>query len=144
MLMNVWTPFYDVSKVLDEMDRLLHGVNQPLSLRSVPRGTFPVVNIYDQGETTVLYAEMPGIDPEELELTVLNDTITLKGQRPTDSEGADHVYRQERMTGEFSRTLSLADPVNPETVKAEYKDGVLKVTLEKAETAKARKIPIVS
>jgi HSP20 family protein len=144
MLLNRWYPFYDVSKTLDEMDRFFDAVDRPLGLRSVPRGTFPAVNVYDKGDKTVLFAEMPGIDPDKLELTVLGDTVTLKGERPNESSDADRYYRRERVFGEFSRTLTLPDAVDPESVEAKYNNGVLRVSLSKAEAAKAKKIQIHS
>ena len=144
MLLRAWDPFFDMSKTLEEVDRMFNAVNRPLGLRSVPRGTFPAVNIYDQGESAVLIAEIPGIDPNKLELTVLNDTVTIKGERRSEANNEDRVYRRERWNGEFSRTLTLPDVVNPEKVRAQYKNGVLRVALEKAEKAKAKKIQIKS
>jgi len=144
MLLNRWYPFYDVSKTLDEMDRIFNAVNRPLGLRSVPRGTFPAINLYDQGDHTVMTAEIPGVDPNDLELTVLGDTVTLKGKREDDVKDTDRYYRKERVAGEFTRTLTLPDPVDPKNVTAQYRNGVLRVTLSKAEAAKAKKIKILS
>ncbi|MBN2316243.1 MAG: Hsp20/alpha crystallin family protein [Sedimentisphaerales bacterium] len=142
MLLSRWDPFYDMSKTLEEMDRIFNATNRPLGLRSVPRGTFPAINIYDQGDKTVLFAEIPGVNPDELELTVLEDTVTLKGKRPDEGNVEDRMYRKERVAGEFTRTLTLLDSVNPDKVQAQYTNGVLRVTLEKAEPAKAKKIKI--
>jgi HSP20 family protein len=144
MLLRTWDPFFDMSKTLEEVDRMFNAVNRPLGLRSVPRGTFPAINIYDKGESAVLVAEIPGIDPNDLELTVLNDTVTIKGKRLSDGNGDERVYRRERWTGEFSRTLTLPDVVDPDKTNAQYENGVLRVTLEKAEKAKAKKIQIKS
>jgi HSP20 family protein len=144
MLLNRWYPVYDVSKTLDEMDRIFDAVDRPLGLRSVPRGTFPAINMYDQGDSTVLIAELPGIDPDALELTVLGDTVTLKGKREDEYQDTDRYYRKERVSGEFARTLTLPDPVDPGTVQAQYTNGVLRVSLSKAEAAKAKKIKITS
>jgi len=142
MLLDRWFPFFDVDKTLDEIDRMFGTVGP--GLRSVPRGTFPAVNLYDQGNTAVLTAEIPGVKTEDLDLTVLNNSVTLKGQRQDEAKEDDHFHRKERPTGFFTRTLSLQDPVDPASVKAEYRDGILKVTMEKAEEAKARKIEIRS
>jgi HSP20 family protein len=144
MLLNNRFGFYDMDKMLDEVDRLFNTVNRPVGLRSVPRGTFPPINVYDKGDHAVMVAEVPGIDPEKLELSVVNDTVTLSGERFTDGEKEAHVYRRERVVGEFSRTITLPDAVDPDSVKAEYKDGILRVTMNKAEEAKARQIPIKS
>jgi HSP20 family protein len=133
-----------MSKTLDEMDRIFDEVNRPLGLRSVPRGTFPAINMYDEGESTVMVAEIPGVNPDTLDLTVLGDTVTLKGKREDEYKDADRHYRRERVSGEFTRTLTLPDPVDPNSVKAKYHNGVLKVTLSKAEAAKAKKIKIKS
>ena len=144
MLLSRWDPFFDMSKTLEEMDRIFNAANRPLGLRSVPRGTFPAINIYNQGDQMVLLAEIPGVNPDDLELTVLEDTVTLKGDRSSDSNDEDRIYRRERVAGEFSRTLTLPDSVDPDKVSAEYKNGVLRVSLEKAEPAKARQIKIQS
>ena len=144
MLLDRRFPFFDVDKTLEEIDRMFGGARLPLSLRSVPRGTFPAVNIYDYGNSVVLTAEIPGVNSEDLELTVLNNSVTLKGQRRDGTQGDDHFHRQERPTGDFTRTLTLQYPVDSDSVKAEYKNGILRVTMEKAEQAKVKKIEIKS
>jgi len=142
MLVDRWFPFFDVGKTLEEMDRMF---GQPLGVRSVPRGTFPAVNIYEQDDGIVLMAEVPGVKPERLDLTVLGDAVTLKGQRQEeDLPNGDRFYRRERPVGSFARTVTLPEAINPDSVKAEYKNGVLKVHMEKAEQAKAKKITIKS
>lgn len=145
MFMDQWFPFFDVGKTLEEMDRALGRMGRPLGLRSVPRGTFPAINIYQQNDAVVLTAEVPGVQPEDLDLTVLNDSVTLTGRRkeaelPKDSR----FYRRERSVGEFSRTVALPDAIDPNSVKAEYHDGILSVRMAKAESAKVRKIAIKS
>jgi HSP20 family protein len=144
MLLNSWFPFFDVAKTLDEVDRIFGTRGAPLGLRSVPRGTFPAMNVYDRGESVVLTAEIPGVKADDLDLSVLNDSVTLKGQRNGLAGEKDRYYRRERPTGSFSRTITLPDPIDPDSVKAEYNNGVLKVTMSKAAEAKAKKIEIKS
>jgi len=144
MLLNQWYPFFDVSKTFDEMDRFFGAVNRPARFRNVPQGTFPTINAYDQENKTVVVAEIPGVDPDALEVTVVNDTVTLKGKRADGPEENQRVHRKERGTGNFSRTLTLPDAVNPDTVQARYENGILRVTLEKAAEAKAKKIAVQS
>ncbi len=145
MLLDQWFPFFDVSKTLEEMDRVFDHMGRPLGLRSVPRGTFPAVNVYQQGDAVVLTAEAPGVEPTTLDLTVLNDTVTLKGHREEqDAPNGNRFYRRERARGPFTRTVTLPEPINPDSVKAEYNHGVLRVHMEKAESAKVRKIAIKS
>lgn len=147
MLTRRWDnwPFFDVEKTLEEMDRFFDSVGRPLGLRSVPRGTFPAINVYDQDSAVVVMAEIPGVRAEDLDVSVLQDTLTLKGQRkdPEYPEGT-RIYRKERISGEFMRTVTLPTSVNPDTVQAEYKNGVLIVQMEKAAEAKAKKIKIKS
>lgn len=145
MLMDQWFPFFDVGKTLEEMDRAFGRMGRPLGLRSVPRGTFPAINVYQQDEAVVLTAEVPGVDPNSLDLTVLNDSVTLKGQREEKDIPANNgMYRRERPQGAFARTVTLPEAINPDSVQAEYANGVLKVRMEKAESAKVRKIAIKS
>lgn len=145
MLVNQWFPFFDVGKTLEEMDRVFDRVGRPLGLRSVPRGTFPAINVYRQDEAVLLTAEVPGVDPDSLDLTVLNDSVTLKGQREEkDISESNRFYRRERPQGAFARTVMLPEPIDPDSVQAQYSNGVLKVRMEKAESAKVRKIAIKS
>ncbi len=78
MVVDRWFPFSDVGKRLEEMDRMFGRMGQPLELRSVPRGTFPAVSIYEQDDGIVLVAEVPGVKPEQLDLTVVGDSVVLK------------------------------------------------------------------
>ena len=145
MLVNQWFPFFDVGKTLEEMDRAFGRMGRPLGLRSVPRGTFPAINVYQQDDAVVLTAEVSGVDPDSLDLTVLNDSVTLKGQREEKDIPANNgMYRRERPQGAFARTVTLPEAINPDSVQAEYANGVLKVRMEKAESAKVRKIAIKS
>jgi len=145
MVVDRWFPFFDVGKTLEEMDRMFGQMGQPLSVRSVPRGTFPAVNVYEQDDGIILMAEVPGVKPGQLDLIVQGDSVTLKGQRQEeDLPNGDRFYRRERPVGAFTRTVTLPEPIDPNSVKAEYKNGVLKVHMEKAEQAKAKKITIKS
>jgi len=144
MLFDRAFPFFDVSKTLEEMDRLFGAFGQPLELRSVPRGTFPAMNIYEKGDTVILTVEIPGVETKDLDISVVNASVTLKTERKDNVKGSDRYYRKERPTGTFERTVTLPVSVNPNAVNAEYINGILKVTMEKAEQAKVKKIEIKS
>ena len=144
MLFERWSPFFDMEKTLAEMDRIFNAVGQPLGLRSVPRGTFPAINLYDRGDAAVLTAEIPGVKAKDLELTVLGDSVTLKGERQNGPDDEVRYHRRERPSGSFSRTVTLPVAEDPDSVKAEYNHGVLRVYMHKAAEAKARKIAIAS
>lgn len=144
MLLNNWLPFYDMSQTLHEVDRLFGLAQRPSNGPHTARGSFPALNVYDQEDTTTLVAECPGIDPKKLELTVLDDTVTLKGERNRESADKEQCHRCERAYGSFSRTITLPDTVDPDSIQAEYNNGVLKVTMDKTAAAKPRKIEIQS
>ncbi len=105
-------------------------------------GVFPPVNIFEKGGDLVLVAELPGIKKEDLQLQVKGNTLRIAGER-TINYGEDISYhRVERNSSKFDRTLKL--PINIETdqVKAEYKDGILVISLPRAESDKPRQIAI--
>jgi len=144
MLLDNWNPFFDVAKTLEEFDRVFGEVGRPIGLRSVPRGTFPPINIYNQDDKAILVAEVPGLKAEDIDLTVLGDSVTLKCERQEQAAENERFYRKERPTGTFTRTVTLPDSVDPDSVKATYNNGVLKVQMEKAQEAKAKKIQVKS
>jgi HSP20 family protein len=105
---------------------------------------FPVaLDINETPETLVVTAEIPGIEPKEVQITVKNNVLTLQGERREEKETkGKHWHRIERRTGSFSRTVQLPVEVEPEKVEATSKNGVLTITLPKSKTAQARQIPV--
>jgi HSP20 family protein len=144
MLIDTWNPFFDVAKTLEEFDRMFGRVARPIGLRSVPRGTFPCMNIYSHEDKAVLVAEVPGLKAEDIELTVHGDSVVLKCERTDQPDEDERYHRRERPTGTFTRTVTLPDSVDPESVKASYRNGVLKVEMRKAVETKGKKIKIKS
>ena len=134
-------PFWDFDDVFTNMNRMMDLLEGPLSVRSMPRGTFPAMNLYDEGEKYVVTAEVPGVQPEDLNLEVVENTLTLAGTRNGDAKDAKY-YRRERPHGSFSRTVTLGERVEPDQVTADYKHGVLIVTLPKTQKAQSRKIEV--
>lgn len=109
------------------------------------RGVFPALNIFEEegGEAIVLKAEIPGMDRDSLDIETLGNRVSVAGTREIPSpEGDFRYHRQERRSGEFRRVFRLPYEVDPDTASATYRDGVLTVRLEKAETAKPKKIAI--
>lgn len=144
MLLESFNPFFDVAKTLTEFDRMFGSVGRPIGLRSVPRGTFPPINIYNKDDTVILVAEVPGVNADDIDLTVLGDSVTLTCERKSETDENIRYHRKERAAGDFSRTVTLPDPVDTEAVKATYENGVLRVKMNKAQEAKAKKIRIKS
>jgi HSP20 family protein len=104
---------------------------------------FPALNVWEEGETLVVEAELAGMQPSDIEILVTGgDQLTLKGERkPLDLESAK-LHRQERGFGKFERTLQLPYIVDAEKVEARFENGVLRIQLSKHEAARARKIEV--
>lgn len=134
---NMWS---EMSRLSREMDRLF-GEAGTISRA----GAFPPINLYDDGESLVVRAEVPGIDPKEMEINATMNSLTIKGERKRSYEDESAgVHRRERGHGTFSRSISLPQDIDPDKVQASYKLGVLEVLLPKAEDSKPRKIKIKS
>lgn len=134
---NMWS---EMSRLSREMDRLFGEA------RATSRaGVFPPLNLYDDGESFVVRAEVPGIDPKDLEINATVNTLNIKGERKRleiDNEAS--VHRRERGYGTFSRSISLPREIDPGKVMAGYKLGVLEIVLPKAEAERPRKVEISS
>lgn len=103
----------------------------------------PAVDIFETENSIVLKAELPGIDPKDVEVRVEDNTLYLKGERKFEKETKDENYhRVERSYGSFARSFSLPNSIDADKVAAEYKDGVLNLTLPKREEAKPKTIRI--
>jgi HSP20 family protein len=101
------------------------------------------VDIYEHDGNIVLKAELPGIDPKDVDVRVENNVLTLRGERKLESEiKRDDYHRVERAYGKFSRSFTLPNVVDTEKIKADFKDGVLQVSLPQREEAKPKQISI--
>ena len=133
----------DFERTLDEMNRVFDLFDGPLGLRSMPRGTFPAVNLYDNETELLLTAEIPGVKIGEIGLSVTENTITLTGKRNgVESAQKGRWYRQERSMGQFERTITLAEKVDSTAATAEYKDGILTVHLPKVKVTAPKVLEI--
>ncbi len=103
----------------------------------------PVVDIYDNEDNIVIKAELPGIDKENINVDVKDGVLILKGERSSDNEvKKDKYYRRERMFGKFERAFNLPADVDPDKIKADYTDGVLKIDIPKPEERKPKQITV--
>jgi HSP20 family protein len=136
---HAWDPFHDLER---EVDRLLAGVS--LSFQGLRFGRqYPAVNVYDLNAELLITAEIPGVKADDLELTVANGVLTLRGKRSGPEGVPDERYRrQERPRGVWQRSLSLPERIHEEQMTAEFTNGVLKIHLPKAPSVQPRQIPI--
>jgi HSP20 family protein len=103
---------------------------------------FPVVNVWEDDRTIYTECELHGMRMEDLEVSVLGDELTIKGERRVDERENATFHCRERRFGAFSRVIRLPVDVNPDEVQAALRDGILTITLPKAETAVPRKINV--
>lgn len=135
---NLMNPF----DLLDGgFDRLFQTAARPLFDEPTLR-PFPALNVWEDGDRLMAEAELPGLRLEDIELLVIGNELTIKGQRPKTAEAKGSIHRQERGVGEFTRTITLPVEIDAEKVEATLKNGVLTVVLPKADPAKARKIAV--
>ena len=142
----------DVFRELDSLRREIDeafrgfGVGRPVAgtfLAPASSRRFPAVNLSEDDNSIYVEAVVPGIDPQQIDLSVLRNALTIAGERRTPALREDQVlHRSERGFGSFSRTTELPMEIDPDKVSAECRDGILMVTLGKAETAKPRKVTI--
>lgn len=127
-----------------EMERLQREMNRIMSdAGDGTRSQFPPLNVWANDENAMITAEIPGIDAESLDISVVGDTLTLAGSRMVQEEGEERTYhRRERWQGNFSRTIQLPFRINPEEVDASFENGVLHVVLPRAEEDKPHRIAI--
>ena len=145
-----WEPFRDLVSVQDRMNRIFEeaafrGAARPGTEEDWALGGAwaPAVDIYEHEGNIVLKAELPGIDPKEVQVGVENNVLSLRGERQFESEvKREEYHRVERAYGTFNRSFTLPNVVDTEKIKAEFKDGVLRVVLPKREEAKPKQISI--
>lgn len=123
--------------------RLFHDSVSRLLSEPASRPWSPAVDIYETDHELVLKADVPDVDPKDVAIQLENGTLTLKGERKFENEKSGKgFHRVERSYGSFVRAFSLPETIDPEQVKADYKNGVLTITLPKKEIAKPRTINV--
>jgi len=138
------------SSLIDEFWRLQGGMEEVFAdpftsssgIRSLPRGTFPAVNVVQTPSEVRVYLFAPGIDPKQLNVSIQQNLLTIDGQRQVPNAKQASYYRQERFSGHFHRAIGLGDEVDPQRVEAKYSDGIVLITLHRREAAKPRQIEI--
>src|SRR6266436_2442525 len=140
-----YDPFRDLRTLQDEVNRLFSTSLTPsFGDEGIGRGAWnPSVDIYENKDQIVLEAELPGMNREDFELTIENNVVTLRGERRFEKkEDTDNYHRVERSYGSFLRSFTLPNTVTAEGANADYRNGVLRVTLPKREETKARRIEV--
>ena len=143
-----WEPFRELTSLQDRMNRLFNDAYRPAQTGSEDDWALggawaPAVDIFEHEGNIVLRAELPGVDAKDVDIRLENNVLTLRGERKLDSAiKRESYHRVERSYGSFSRSFTLPMAVDQGKIKADYKDGVLNVTLPKREEAKPKQISI--
>ena len=128
-----------------ELELVQQHLNRLFSLSNYTQSEYPLLNVWTSENGAIARAELPGLDPNDVEISLVNDTVTIQGERQSQSASDSQVcHRQERRFGQFSRSLQLPFRVDAEGVQAKFFDGVLEITLPRAESDKARKINVIT
>ncbi len=136
-----WDPFREMSAMGRAMDRLFDEFSTPAIWRE--RDYDLPVDLYETDDSVVAKAALPGVDPDDVEVSVSGDLLTIKGAaKREEKEEREHYLRRELSFGAFSRTLALPTGVNADEATAEYEDGVLTVTLPKLEDGRTKTIKV--
>ncbi len=134
-------PFRELRRLQEEMGRLMGAAPAPMGGAAV-QASFPAVNVYAGRDGVAVVAELPGVEPGDLEVHAHRDTLTIRGTRRPASGDGQAYHRRERRSGAFTRTLQLPYRVDPGRVEARLEDGVLRLSLGRPEEDKPRRIEI--
>ncbi len=144
MRLKVWEPFREFKPFYRNVDRLNNEFGKGYYGEATGEETWsPKVDIYETDGSFVLNAELPGLKKEEIKIDLNDNTLTLKGEKKFEEKVEKESYvRVESSYGSFARSFTLSDNVNTENITANYKDGVLEVTLPKKEEVKPKEIKV--
>ena len=140
-----WEPFRELATMRDTMERLFdEPLFEPMRLWPRPQGEFkPALDVVEEEGAYIVKASPPGVKPEEVEITVTDNRLTLKGEVKEDKEVKEENYHlRERRYGSFLRTMTLPTGVDTEKVEAVHENGVLTLRLPKSATVKPKKITV--
>ena len=140
-----WRPFREVARLRNEMDRLWDDYFGPgrRALQPLEEAWLPAVDVAESPDKITVKAEIPGMEAKDIEISMVGDTLTIKGEKKAEREQKEENYHLvERSYGSFSRAMKLPALVDPDKVEATYKNGVLTVALPKKEEVKPKAIEI--
>jgi HSP20 family protein len=138
----LWSDFgrlWDPWREFDRMSRALTRWSSPASIE------FPAMNVWVSPDNAVVTTELPGIDPKEIDISVVGKSLTVRGSRqPVDLKDNESFHRRERWSGQFTKTIELPFSIDTGKVDAKFIKGVLHINLPRAEADKPRKISVKS
>jgi HSP20 family protein len=141
MSVSRWDPFQDLLALQDEMNQVFGRARQGQA--GTGRVWAPALDISERKDAYVVTVEVPGVSPDDLDITLEDGLLTIQGERQFTSESSEHQYhRVERRYGAFRRSITLPSQVQADAIEASFENGVLEVIVPKAEEAKPKKISV--
>ena len=137
----MWDPFASLAEIQDEMNRLF---DTSMRQHGHLEGAFsPSLDIYEEKDSLMVKADLPGLNKEDVSVALQDNVLTIKGERKYEAEKKEtNFYRRERVHGSFVRSVELPVTVDANKVSAQFRDGVLHITLPKSESAKPKEIKV--
>ena len=144
MVLRRWEPFRELRTMEDTINRLWRNYGREAADPTVEGWSVPL-DVVREGDQIMVHASLPGVDPENIDVSVEDSVLTIKATTHADVEREEGEYlMRERRTGSFHRALRLPDTVDTERIQPGYKNGVLTITIPKAESKKAKRLKVVS
>jgi HSP20 family protein len=141
-----WRPFRELEEMERRFDNMLSWPLLPAVWRRIPTmemGWAPAIDVFEKEDKFVVKAELPGMKEEDIDISVVGDTLTIKGERKAEGEVEEEDYCYcERSYGSFSRSIAIPSNVDAKKIEANYNDGVLEVSLPKTPEVKPKKISV--
>ena len=142
-ILTRWEPSRGVAGLQDQINGLFSDSFQRVDEQASLSAWAPAVDIYETEHELVVKADLPEVDPKDLDIRVENNILTIRGERKFEKKvNEDNYLRVERSYGSFARSFNLASTVNPEAIKADYRNGVLTLSIPKREEAKPKQIKV--
>jgi len=154
MVMERWRPRWGITpwRPIQDMEEIerhfgdIFGQSLLPAWRRLPleeKGWIPAIDVFEKEDKFVVKAELPGMKEDDIDVSVVGDTLTIKGEKKTEAEvKEDDYYRCERSYGSFFRTVALPSHVDAKKIEASYEEGVLEITLPKVPEVKPKKVPV--
>jgi HSP20 family protein len=140
MALARWDPFAEMTSLREAMNRLFEeSVIRPSALVSW-RGV-PLLDVYEEGDHYTIEMALPGVRPEDVDVSILANTVTIRGQWPARPEGRQYLHT-ELATGRFERSVTLPTELDADKAQAHYEHGVLRLVVPKAEAARPKRITV--
>jgi HSP20 family protein len=138
-----WDPFRELNQLQGSLNRLFQDYSRGSDELTTSGSFVPAVDVYEDEHNLVLKMEVPGVDQNDIDISLENSTLTVRGERKFEQEEKEeNFHRIERRYGSFSRSFSLPNTVDTDNVNANYDNGILKISLAKRAEAKPKQIKV--